>query len=150
LVKVGDYEVPEDLCFSEDYIWVRVEGEKVRIGFTDFGQKNVLRLPAYNSARIESANDIAVVELPSKGSTIKQKEPFGDVESVKSVFELFAAVSGVVDQVNEKVVETPELINKDPYGEGWLIVVSPNNLNEELKSLMNFDAAVEWHKKQIL
>ena len=131
MVKVNDYEVPEGLYYSKEYIWVRVEGEKARIGVTDYAQQQL--------------REIVFVELPSVGGSIKQQEPFGSVESVKAVSDLIAAISGVIDQANEKVVETPELLNTDPYGEGWLLIVSPTNLDHELKELMNFDKAVEWH-----
>lgn len=133
MVKVNDYEVPEGLYYTKEYVWVRVEGEKARIGITDYAQKQL--------------REIVFVELPSAGGTIKQQEPFGSVESVKAVSDLIAAISGVIDQANKKVVETPALLNTDPYGEGWLLIVSPANLDQELKELMNFDKAVEWHKE---
>ena len=133
MVKVGDYEVKEGLYYSKDYLWVELEGGKARIGITDYAQKQL--------------REILVVDLPSAGDEIEKGEPFGSVESAKTISDLIAPLSGVVEEVNEKVVENPALINEDPYGEGWLIIISPTRLDEELKELMDFDAAVKWHEE---
>ncbi len=133
MVKVGDYEVKEGLYYSKDYLWVELEGGKARIGITDYAQKQL--------------REILVVDLPSAGDEIEKGEPFGSVESAKTISDLIAPLSGVVEEVNEKVVENPALINEDPYGEGWLIIISPTKLDEELKELMDFDAAVKWHEE---
>jgi len=133
VVKVGDYEVKEGLYYSKDYLWVELEGGKARIGITDYAQKQL--------------REILVVDLPSAGDEIEKGEPFGSVESAKTISDLIAPLSGVVEEVNEKVVENPALINEDPYGEGWLIIISPTKLDEELKELMDFDAAVKWHEE---
>jgi glycine cleavage system H protein len=133
LVKVNDYEVPDELYYSEDYIWLRVENGKVRIGIIDYAQKQL--------------REIVYVELLSAGDTIRQNAYLGTVESAKSVTDLVAPVSGTIEQVNEELVEKPELINDDPYGKGWLVIVSPTNLDEELKQLMRVEKAVEWHRK---
>jgi glycine cleavage system H protein len=135
LVKVDSYEVHEHLYYSEDYMWVHIEDGRARIGITDYAQKQL--------------REIVFVELPSAGDTIKQNEPLGTVESVKSVSDLIAPISGTIEQVNEEVVDRPDLINEDPYGRGWLLIVSPTNLGDELRMLMNFEKAVEWHKKLI-
>ncbi len=134
LVKVDSYEVPEGLYYSEEYTWVRVENGKVRIGITDYAQKQL--------------REIVFVELPSTGDTITQTEPFGTVESVKAVSDLVAPVSGKIEQVNEEPGDKPELLNESPYDKGWLIVVSPTNLDADLKALMDFKKAVEWHKSK--
>ena len=133
MVKVGDYEVKEGLYYSKDYLWVELEDDKARIGLTDYAQKQL--------------REILVVDLPSAGDEITKGEPFGSVESAKTISDLIAPLSGVVEEVNEKVVENPALINEDPYGEGWLIIISPTKLDEELKELMDFDAAVKWHEE---
>jgi glycine cleavage system H protein len=133
MVKVEDYEVPENLYYHEEYLWAKVEDGKVRIGISDFAQKQL--------------NDIVYVELPSVGDSITQNEPFGTLESVKAVSDLVAPVSGTVEAINEELESKPDLVNEDPYGEGWLIIVAPTNLDAELKKIMNFDAAVEWYKK---
>jgi glycine cleavage system H protein len=132
LVKVDGYEVKEGLYYSKDYFWVKIENGKARMGITDYAQKQL--------------REIVYAELPSAGGTIKQNEPFGSVESVKAVSDLIAPLSGTIEQVNEEVTSKPEILNEDPYGKGWLLVVSPSNLDEELKNLMDFNSAVEWHK----
>jgi len=132
LVKVDDYEVPEGLYYSKDYMWVKVENGKARIGVTDYAQKQL--------------REVVFAELPSVEDEIVKDEPFGTLESVKAVSDLVAPISGTVDEVNEQVTSSPEMLNEAPYGKGWLIVLSPAKLEEELKSLMNFEAAVEWHK----
>lgn len=134
LVKVNGYEVAEGLYYSEDYMWVRVEDRKARIGVTDYAQKQL--------------REIVFVELPSAGDTITQSEPFGSVESVKAVSDLVAPVSGKIERVNEEARDKPELLNESPYDKGWLLVVSPTNLDADLKKLMDFNKAVEWHKSK--
>ena len=133
MVKVDEYEVPENLCYHKEYLWASVENGKVKIGMIDFAQKQL--------------HDIVYVELPSVGDTITQNEPFGTLESVKAVSDLIAPVSGTIEAVNEELESKPELLNEESYGEGWLVTVVPTNLNADLKELMNFDAAVEWHKE---
>ena len=135
MVKVDDYEVKEGLYYSKDYLWVELEDGRAKIGLTDYAQKQL--------------RDILVVDLPDVGTEIEQGEPFGSVESAKTVSDLIAPLSGVVEEVNDAVVENPGLINEDPYGEGWVIVISPTKLDEELKELMDFDAAVKWHEELI-
>jgi glycine cleavage system H protein len=135
MVKVDNFEVAEDLYYSTDYMWVKIEDDKARIGITDYAQKQL--------------REIVFVELPGEGETIKAKEPFGTVESVKAVSDLVAPLSGTIEEVNEEVTSRPELLNEDPYDQGWLLVISPINLKKELKELMDFDKAVEWHKKLI-
>ena len=134
MVKVDGYEVPEGLYYSKDFEWVKIEGEKVRMGVTDYAQK--------------SLRDIVYAELPSAGAEVRQNEPYGTVESVKAVSDLISAISGTVEEVNEGAQSTPELLNEDPYGKGWLVVVKPVNLQAELANLMDFARAVEWHKNQ--
>jgi len=135
MVKVDDYEVPEGLYYSKEWAWVKVENGKVRIGITDYAQKQL--------------KEIVFADLPRAGDEIVKDEPFGTVESVKSVSDLIAPVSGKVEEVNEEVVDNPEVINEDPYGAGWLILASPSNLDEDLKTLMSFEESVRWHKKMI-
>jgi len=135
VVKVDEYEVKEGLYYSKDYLWVEIEGDKARIGLTDYAQKQL--------------RDILVVDLPEVGTEITKGEPFGSVESAKTVSDLIAPLSGVVEEVNEKVIDNPGLINEDPYGEGWVIVITPTKLDEELKELMDFEAAVKWHEELV-
>jgi len=135
LVKVDDFEVVEGLYYSKEFEWARVEDGKVRIGITEYAQKQL--------------REIVFAELPSAGDEIKQNDPYGAVESVKAVSDLVAPLSGTIEKVNEEVMDKPELLNEDPYKKGWLLVISPTNLNTELKKLMDFDKAVEWHKELV-
>jgi len=133
LVKVDDYEVPEGLYYSKEWTWVKLEDGKARIGITDYAQKQL--------------KEIVFAELPNVGDEVIKGEPFGTVESVKSVSDLVAPLSGEVVEVNLEAADNPQIINEDPYGKGWLIVVSPSNLDEDLKTLMDFEESVEWHKE---
>ncbi len=134
MVKVEGYEVPEGLYYSKDFAWIKIEGDKVRMGITDYAQK--------------SLREIVYAELPAVGSALNQGEPYGTLESVKAVSDLVAAVSGAIEEVNDGVKSKPETLNEDPYDKGWLLIVNPSNLQAELANLMDFNAAVEWHKAQ--
>jgi len=132
VVKVDGYEVPEGLYYTKDFGWLKIEGDRVRVGITDYAQKQL--------------REIVYAELPSPGATTEQGEPYGTVESVKAVSDLVAPISGTIEEVNEEVQSKPELLNEDPYGKGWLLVVRPSNLQAELANTMDFNQAVEWHK----
>jgi glycine cleavage system H protein len=134
MVKVDGYEVPEGLYYSKDFEWIKVEGDKVRMGVTDYAQKQL--------------REIVYAELPTAGTEVKQNEPYGTLESVKAVSDLISAISGTIEEVNEEVQSKPELLNEDSYVKGWLLVVKPSNLQTELQNLMDFNKAVEWHKNQ--
>ena len=99
--------VPDNLHYSKDHEWVRVEGDTAVIGITDHAQ--------------EQLGDVVYVELPKAGESFAAHESFGSVESVKAVSEIFTPVSGEVDEANESLNDEPEKVNKDPYGEGWMI-----------------------------
>ncbi|GLH64389.1 MULTISPECIES: glycine cleavage system protein GcvH [Bacillaceae] len=107
---------PKELRYSEEHEWVRVEGDKVRIGITDFAQSEL--------------GDIVFVELPEVGAEITANEPFGSVESVKTVSELYAPISGKVVEVNEELNDNPEYVNESPYEKAWMIVVEPYDMSE--------------------
>ena len=135
MVKVDGYEIPEGLYYSKDWFWVKIENGKVRMGITDYSQKQL--------------REIVFVELPSAEGTVKANDPFGSVESVKAVSDLVAPLSGKIEQVNQEITSKPELLNEDPYGKGWLLVITPSNLDAELAALMDFNKSVEWHKNLI-
>jgi glycine cleavage system H protein len=99
--------VPEDLHYSKDHEWVRVDGDVAVIGITDYAQN--------------SLGDVVYVELPKAGDEFAANESFGSVESVKAVSEVFTPVAGVVAQINESLADEPETVNSDPYGKGWMI-----------------------------
>lgn len=134
MVKVEGYEVPEGLYYSKDFAWIKIEDDKIRMGITDYAQK--------------SLREIVYAELPSVGDEVNQTEPYGTLESVKAVSDLVAAISGTIEEVNAEVQSKPETLNEDPYEKGWLLIVKPTNLQTELPNLMDFNAAVEWHKAQ--
>jgi glycine cleavage system H protein len=134
MVKVDNYEVPEGLYYSKDFEWIKIEKDKVRMGITDYAQKQL--------------REIVYAELPDAGTEVQQNEPYGTLESVKAVSDLVAAISGTIEEVNSEVQSKPEILNEDPYVQGWLLVVKPVNLQAELANLMDFDKAVEWHKNQ--
>lgn len=108
--------VPEDLHYSKDHEWVRVDGEHAVIGVTDYAQ--------------DSLGDVVYVELPKPGDEFAANESFGSVESVKAVSEVFTPVSGKVVQINEALADEPEKVNSDSYGEGWMIRIQMSNPSE--------------------
>lgn len=108
--------VPEDLHYSKDHEWVRVDGGTATIGITDYAQN--------------SLGDVVYVELPRAGDEFATNESFGSVESVKAVSEVFTPVAGEVVAINEELNDTPEKVNSDPYGEGWMIRVRMKNPGE--------------------
>ena len=114
--------VPEELKYTEDHEWAKIEGDVAIIGITDYAQGEL--------------GDVVFVELPEVGSTISKGETFGTIEAVKAVADLFAPLSGEVVEVNEKLGAEPETVNKDPYGEGWMIKVKLSD-PAEVDSLMN-------------
>ena len=114
--------VPEDLHYSKDHEWIRVEGEIGTIGITDHAQ--------------HSLGDVVYVELPKVGESFSAHESFGSVESVKAVSEIFTPVGGEVTEVNESLQDEPEKVNTDPYGEGWMIRVRMSSPGE-VDSLLN-------------
>ncbi|MEM2321036.1 MAG: glycine cleavage system protein GcvH [Candidatus Bathyarchaeia archaeon] len=134
MVNVEGYEVREGLYYSKEWAWVKVEGNRARIGITDYAQKQL--------------REIVFVELPSAGAEIRKGEPYGTIESVKAVSDLVAPLTGKVVEVNEKVTEDPGTVNHDPYGNGWLMIIEPTKLSEELKELMTFEQAVNWYREQ--
>ncbi len=104
---------PTNLLYTKEHEWVKIEGEVATIGITDYAQSQL--------------GDIVYVELPAVGATTTQMQPFGTVEAVKAVSDLFAPLSGTVLEVNPALAEKPELINQDCYGEGWMIKVKTSN-----------------------
>lgn len=117
--------IPQDLKYTEDHEWVRIEGEFATIGVTDFAQGEL--------------GDVVFLELPEVGDEIKQGETFGSIEAVKTVADLYAPLSGEVDGINEALEDEPETVNKDCYGEGWLVRIKASDLTE-VDGLMDADA----------
>ncbi len=121
--------IPENLRYSKDHEWVLVEGDTAIIGITDHAQK--------------SLGDIVYVELPKVGDTFNAHDPCGSVESVKAVSEVFTPVSGEVIEVNEALNNSPEIVNKDPYGEAWMVKLRISDASE-IDSLMNASQYQEY------
>jgi glycine cleavage system H protein len=114
-------EFPTGLRYTKEHEWIRVEGNQAYVGITDYAQQEL--------------GDVVYVELPQAGGAVHYMEPFGVVESVKAVSDLFAPVTGVVKQVNEELFNQPELVNNDPYGQGWMLLVEVGDPSQ-LETLM--------------
>jgi len=134
-LKANDYEVPEGLYYTKEHEWVKVEGDVCRIGVTDYAQK--------------SLHEIVFVDLPKVGAKVSQSQTLGSVESVKAVADVFAPISGEVRETNMKLADTPELVNQQPYGDGWIVVIKSTNLEAELKALLNARAYADFLKTQV-
>jgi glycine cleavage system H protein len=109
-------KIPDDLHYSKDHEWVRVDGNVAIVGITDYAQ--------------DSLGDVVYVELPKVGDDFAANESFGSVESVKAVSEVFSPVSGEIVGINEALADTPEKVNQDPYGDGWMIRVQMSKSGE--------------------
>jgi glycine cleavage system H protein len=103
-------EFPDDLRYTNEHEWARLEGARVRVGITDFAQ--------------DALGDVVYVDLPDVGAAVQAATPFGEVESTKSVSDVYSPVTGTIVERNPLIEERPELVNEQPYGDGWLIVVS--------------------------
>lgn len=108
--------IPENLLYTEDHEWVRVEGKEAFIGITDFAQKEL--------------GDIVFVEVETIDETLDKGEAFGTIEAVKTVSDMFMPISGTVLELNGNIEDTPEVINKDPYGEGWIIKIALSEVSQ--------------------
>jgi glycine cleavage system H protein len=117
--------VPEDLRYTSDHEWARPEGNTIRVGITDFAQ--------------DALGDIVFVELPSVGSSVTKGGPLSEVESTKSVSQVYAPATGTVVEVNSALRDAPEIVNSDPYGKGWLCVIEAGDA-EALAGLMDAES----------
>jgi glycine cleavage system H protein len=109
-------EFPEDLRYTEQHEWARVEGNVVRVGITDFAQ--------------DALGDVVYVDVPEVGTEVQANEPFGEVESTKSVSDVYAPVTGKVVERNPELADSPQFVNESPYGDGWMIAIEPADLSE--------------------
>lgn len=121
-------DLPEELLYSKEHLWIRVEGARAVVGITDYAQ--------------EQLGSISSLELPDLGDELEQDDSFGTVEARKTVADLYAPVSGLVVEVNTEVIDSPEIVNDDPYDGGWLLVIEMTDA-EELKLLMSADDYLE-------
>jgi len=126
-------EFPDGLKYSKEHEWVLVEDKVAIIGITEFAQHEL--------------GDVVYVELPEVGEKVVKDDPFGAVESVKAVSDVFAPVSGAVVEINDTLPENPETINDDPYGDGWMIKVEMTDM-DDLKDLMNAEEYAEYIEQQ--
>ena len=116
---------PEELKYTKNHLWVYIEGDSATAGLTDYAQQEL--------------GDIVFVEMPDVGKEVKKDETIGTVESVKSVSDIQAPLSGKIVEINKVLEDTPETINRDPYGEGWIIKMTISN-PDEINELMDMDA----------
>ncbi len=123
----SDY--PADLKYTAEHEWARLEGDVIRVGITFYAQ--------------DALGDVVYVELPDVGARVTQDAPFGEIQSPKAVSDLFAPVTGEIIEHNEEVVQAPELVNDDPYGEGWLVTIKPDDA-AELDGLLDPKAYEEY------
>ncbi len=115
--------IPEDLKYTKDHEWVKIEGDNATVGITDFAQGEL--------------GDIVFVEVDTEGESLDKEETFGSIEAVKTVSDLFMPISGEVTEFNEELESTPDIINKDPYGEGWIVkikVADPSEADDLLSA----------------
>lgn len=126
-------DTPEHLKYTTEHEWAKVDGDLVVVGITDFAQ--------------DALGEIVYVELPDKGDEITKGDSFAAVESTKSVSDLFAPISGEIVDINEVLIESPETVNDDPYGEGWIAKISPYD-RVELEDLMNSDDYNDYVESQ--
>ena len=129
--EIEELAFPEELRYTEDHEWAVSEGEGIKIGISDYAQ--------------DQLGDIVFVELPQQGDRLEKGAEFGTVESVKAVAELFIPISGEIITVNTTLDGSPELVNKDPYGDGWMVEIKPSSA-DELDALMTRDVYVEYLK----
>lgn len=126
-------EFPDDLRYTKEHEWARVEDGRVRVGITDFAQ--------------DALGDVVYVDVPEVGTKVKAGEPFGEVESTKSVSDVYAPVTGTVSERNEALPDAPELVNSSPYGDGWMIVIDLEDASQ-LDELLDAGAYQAFTQEQ--
>jgi glycine cleavage system H protein len=115
-------KIPDNLKYTKDHEWIRVEGGQGTVGITDFAQSEL--------------GDIVFIEVETIGEVLEREEPFGTIEAVKTVSDMFMPVSGEVEEFNEELADNPELVNKDPYNKGWIVKIKLSN-PDELEDLLD-------------
>lgn len=134
-MKVGDYNLPDELYYHTEHSWAKVEDGKVKVGMNDMFQA--------------TAGDIVYVDLPFEGDEVTQGEVCGKIQSRKWIGKLVAPVSGEIAEINSELESDTTLINKEPYGGGWIVVIEASNLDEDLGKLMKGDAVVPWMEAEV-
>jgi glycine cleavage system H protein len=130
---IENLNFPADLKYSETSEWTKIEGDTARVGITDFAQHEL--------------TDIVYVEAPEVGTAVTKGEEFGVVESVKAAADFYSPVTGEVVEVNEQLNDSPDLLNKDPYGDGWMVLIKMSDPSE-LDTLLDRDAYIEHIKSE--
>ena len=121
----GEFQIPAEFYYTKEHEWVRIEGDRCRVGVTDYAQ--------------DSLHEIVYVDLPKVGAKVAQMQSLGTVESVKAVADVYSPVTGTVLEVNTELSDAPELVNKSPYEKGWITIIRPDDLKKELHTLMKPD-----------
>ena len=136
MAEIEGYNMPDDLYYHEDDTWIKIEDDQVRIGMTDFFQ--------------QAAGDIVYVDLPFEGDEIAQGEPFGKAQSAKWIGKLISPLSGTIEEVNYDLDSDSTIINKDPYGDAWVMLLTPSDLDGEKEGLIfGVEATTKFIKGQI-
>lgn len=135
MAKVDQYEVPDELYYTTDHAWIKVEGNQIRIGVTDFMQ--------------QLAGDISFIRVPRVDKELPEGKTLASLQSGKWAGKLLVPMTGKVVDANKDLVKDPSPINKDPYGQGWIAVMEPDNLEEGLAALMQGEAVASWLLKEI-
>lgn len=133
IIKVGEYEIRKGLYYTREHEWAKMEDDYFKVGITDYAQKGL--------------HEIVYVDLPEVSKTVAQTEPIGTVESVKAISEIYSPLSGKIIKINEELEESPELVNESPYDAGWIVVIKPQALEKELKTLMTSEEYAEFIRK---
>jgi glycine cleavage system H protein len=129
--EISDLVLPKDLRYTENHEWGKQDGENIKVGITDYAQ--------------DQLGDIVFVELPEVGSSFEKGDEFGTLESVKAVSELYMPIAGEIVAINESLANSPEQVNSDPYGSGWMLVVKPSN-GDAFATLKDHGAYLEMIK----
>ena len=122
---------PDDLSYTEEHEWARVDGRRFTVGITDYAQ--------------DALGDVVYIDLPANGTRVERGQPFGEVESTKSVSDLYAPVTGTIVERNETLESQPELVNSDPYGNGWMVVIEADDedLSDGLLTAAEYNKLIE-------
>jgi len=135
MAEIGGYNMPDELYYHGEHAWVKVEDGKARVGMNDMFQG--------------TSGDIVYVDLPFEGDEVEAGEVCGKIQSAKWIGKLVAPISGEIVEVNEELENDSTLINKDPYGEGWIVLIEPGNLDADLGNLMQGDTVREWLEAEL-
>jgi len=132
-MKIKDLNLPDDLLYTKEHEWVKIEGDLVRVGITDYAQ--------------DSLHEIVFCETPEVDASLTRGDSLGTVESIKAVSDVYSPVSGTVIKVNGRLEDEPELLNNSPYEEGWIALLRPTSLEEDMQELLKIKDYAEIVKK---